>query len=102
MGGLQPWHWIVLAIVVMALFGYKKLPDATRSVGRSMRIFKSEMKGFRDEDHANTHTDTTVTPPSTAAPVVAPSAIEGQARVIHTPADPSGARTEPAPPVNGV
>jgi sec-independent protein translocase protein TatA len=41
---------IVIAIVVFALFGYKKLPDASRSVARSLHIFKSETKGLRDED----------------------------------------------------
>jgi sec-independent protein translocase protein TatA len=45
MGWDAPWHWVVLAILVLLLFGYKKLPDATRSlVGRSLRIFKSEMR----------------------------------------------------------
>lgn len=39
---------IVLAILL--LFGYKKLPDASRSLGRSMRIFKGEMKGMQDDD----------------------------------------------------
>ena len=53
MGGWDaPWHWIVLAIVVIALFGYKKLPDAARSVGRSLRIFKTEIKGMSDDDKA--------------------------------------------------
>jgi sec-independent protein translocase protein TatA len=39
---------IVLAILL--LFGYKKLPDASRSFGRSLRIFKGEMKGMKDDD----------------------------------------------------
>lgn len=46
---LRPWHLIILVVVFLALFGYKKLPDATRSVGRSLRIFKSEMKGMHDD-----------------------------------------------------
>jgi sec-independent protein translocase protein TatA len=45
-----PWHWVVLAIVVIALFGYKRLPDAARSLGRSLRIFKTEMKGMGEDD----------------------------------------------------
>ena len=45
-----PWHWVVLAIVVIALFGYKKLPDAARSLGRSLRIFKTEIKGMSEDD----------------------------------------------------
>ena len=42
MGGLQPWHWIIVIAVFVLLFGAKKLPDAARSLGQSMRIFKSE------------------------------------------------------------
>ncbi|GAB3299902.1 Sec-independent protein translocase subunit TatA [Epidermidibacterium keratini] len=41
---------IIIAIVLFALFGYKKLPDATRSIGRSLRIFKGEMQGMKDDD----------------------------------------------------
>ena len=50
MGFDAPWHWVVLAILVIALFGYKKLPDAARSLGRSLRIFKTEIKGMKDDD----------------------------------------------------
>jgi sec-independent protein translocase protein TatA len=39
----------ILAVLVL-LFGTKKLPDAARSLGRSMRIFKSETKGLRSDD----------------------------------------------------
>jgi sec-independent protein translocase protein TatA len=42
-----------LALIILAfllLFGYKKLPDASRSIGRSLRIFKSEMQGMKDDD----------------------------------------------------
>ena len=39
----------ILAVFVL-LFGSKKLPDAARSLGRSMRIFKAETKGLRDDD----------------------------------------------------
>jgi sec-independent protein translocase protein TatA len=44
LGGLQPWHWIIIIAVFVLLFGAKKLPDAARSLGKSMRIFKSEIK----------------------------------------------------------
>ena len=47
---LEPWHVIVLLLVVVVLFGYKRLPDAARSMGRSMRIFKSEVDSMRHED----------------------------------------------------
>ncbi|MCW2942216.1 MAG: twin-arginine translocase TatA/TatE family subunit [Actinomycetia bacterium] len=53
MGSLSPAHWAIVAIVVLVLFGSKKLPDAARGLGRSMRIFKSETKGLMgDEEQA--------------------------------------------------
>jgi sec-independent protein translocase protein TatA len=39
--GLEPWHLLIVAIVVIVLFGSKKLPDTARSLGRSMRILKA-------------------------------------------------------------
>lgn len=50
MGGFAYWHWIVLGCLVILLVGYKRLPDAARSVGRSMRIFKTEVKGMTEDD----------------------------------------------------
>lgn len=50
MGDLSPWHLAILAIVVVVLFGSKKLPDAARALGRSMRIFKSETRGLREDN----------------------------------------------------
>jgi sec-independent protein translocase protein TatA len=47
---LGPLEIIGIILVILLLFGYKKLPDASRSLGRSMRIFKGEMKGMKDDD----------------------------------------------------
>jgi sec-independent protein translocase protein TatA len=47
--GLGPPELIIIAIVILALFGYKKLPDAARAIGRSARIFKAETRGLRDD-----------------------------------------------------
>ena len=41
---------IVLLVVVLVLFGAKRLPDSARSLGRSMRIFKSEMTEMKADD----------------------------------------------------
>ena len=42
---------LILLLILVLLFGSKRLPDAARSIGRSMRIFKAETKGLRgDED----------------------------------------------------
>ncbi|WP_051798394.1 Sec-independent protein translocase subunit TatA [Catenuloplanes japonicus] len=50
MGAFKTWHIIVLVIVVVLLFGAKRLPDMARSLGRSMRILKAETKGLMDDD----------------------------------------------------
>ena len=51
MGALKPWHIIVLVVVLVLLFGAKRLPDAARSLGRSLRIIKAETKGLVDDDN---------------------------------------------------
>ena len=56
MGGLQPWHWIIVIAVFVLLFGAKKLPDAARSLGKSMRIFKSEIKEMQADSEQETPT----------------------------------------------
>src|SRR5690349_17443418 len=50
--GLGAPELIVIAIVILALFGYKKLPDAARAVGRSARIFKAETRGLHEDNLA--------------------------------------------------
>ncbi|HVX68373.1 MAG TPA: Sec-independent protein translocase subunit TatA [Mycobacteriales bacterium] len=40
----------IIAVVILVLFGSKKLPDAARSLGRSMRIMKTEIKGLHEDD----------------------------------------------------
>lgn len=65
MGSLSPWHWAIIAVVVIVLFGSKKLPDAARSLGKSLRIFKSEVRELQNEGKA----ETPAPPPAPATPV---------------------------------
>ncbi|GAB1691392.1 Sec-independent protein translocase subunit TatA [Krasilnikovia sp. M28-CT-15] len=51
MGALKPVHLLIFAAVILLLFGAKRLPDAARSLGRSLRIIKAETKGLIDEDN---------------------------------------------------
>ena len=51
---VQPWHLVVLVIVLLVLFGSKKLPDAARGLGRSLRIFKSEIKEMQKDEEPDT------------------------------------------------
>jgi sec-independent protein translocase protein TatA len=76
LGGLQPWHWLIVIAVFVLLFGAKKLPDAARSLGKSMRIFKSEIKEMQSdgkpEDVERPATPITSERVEPAAPVPAP------------------------------
>jgi sec-independent protein translocase protein TatA len=83
---------IIIALVILVLFGSKKLPDAARSFGRSLRIFKAETKGLRDDEHAASPTPTT-------QPVPAPLPIDAPAPVVQ----PQAAQAQPtvAPSANG-
>ncbi|WP_275793058.1 Sec-independent protein translocase subunit TatA [Prescottella equi] len=51
MGALSPGHWAIVAVVLLVLFGSKKLPDAARGLGRSLRILKSEVGELQADDH---------------------------------------------------
>ena len=44
------WELVLVLAVFVLLFGAKRMPDAARSLGRSLRIFKAETKGLRDDD----------------------------------------------------
>jgi sec-independent protein translocase protein TatA len=61
MAGIGAPEIIIIALVILVLFGYKKLPDASRSLGRSLRIFKGEMKGMKEDD-VRTRDAATTTP----------------------------------------
>lgn len=62
MGAIQPWHIVLVLLVFLVLFGSKKLPDAARGLGRSMRIFKSEVKEMQNDGKPD---DVTPAPPVT-------------------------------------
>ena len=54
----EPSHILLLLIVVVILFCAKRLPDSARSLGRSLRIFKSEMKDMKNDDKNENKDDT--------------------------------------------
>jgi len=45
----EGWHIVILALVIVVVFGWKRLPDAARSLGRSMRIFKAEVTEMKTD-----------------------------------------------------
>jgi sec-independent protein translocase protein TatA len=83
MGALKPWHIAVLVVLLILLFGAKRLPDAARSLGRSLRIIKAETKGLVDDDGDNLaekadaqHARRPLPPPPTAQPQQQPPAVD--------------------------
>ncbi|POH63710.1 MULTISPECIES: Sec-independent protein translocase subunit TatA [Cryobacterium] len=50
LANLTGWHMVIILAIVLLLFGAPKLPGLARSVGQSMRIFKSEVKTLKDDD----------------------------------------------------
>jgi sec-independent protein translocase protein TatA len=56
----SPWKILIIAILVLVLFGSRKMPDAARSLGRSMRILKSEVQGLHEDEHSDPVQATTV------------------------------------------
>ncbi|MFB7495094.1 Sec-independent protein translocase subunit TatA [Streptomyces sp. NPDC056161] len=78
--GLEPWHLLIVAIVIIVLFGAKKLPDTARALGKSMRILKSEAKAMKDDGGAS------------AAASAQPGDVPAAPRVIKSaPGDPTAA-----------
>ncbi|MFE1750182.1 Sec-independent protein translocase subunit TatA [Streptomyces anandii] len=51
---LEPWHLVLLIVVIVLVFGSKKLPDMARSLGKSARILKSEAKAMKSDGKAET------------------------------------------------
>jgi sec-independent protein translocase protein TatA len=68
LGELSPWHLLILAAVVLVLFGAKRLPDSARSLGRAMRIFKAETHGLHDDKDADSQAAPSQPTQSQAAP----------------------------------
>jgi len=81
---LKGWEFLILAALVVLLFGGKRLPDAARGLGRSLRIFKSETRGLREDDEAAATTTATQVPPTQAIPPVTPVVAQP---VIVTPVE---------------
>ncbi|MFX0577282.1 Sec-independent protein translocase subunit TatA [Nocardia nepalensis] len=73
MGSLSIWHWLIIAALFVMFFGAKRMPDAARSLGRSLRIFKSEVSQMQNESNAQ----------ASAAPAQQPAAELPQAPAVQ-------------------
>ena len=79
MSNFKGWEITISLALLLLLFGAKRLPDAARGLGRSLRIFKAETKGLRDDDDdRETRSDTAERNDVRPAPRVLPGTVEGQ------------------------
>lgn len=56
--GLNGWEWPIILIVVLLLFGGKKIPELMKGIGKGVRSFKDGMKEVKDEIEKEDDTDT--------------------------------------------
>lgn len=75
MGGLSIWHWLIVLLVVVLIFGTRKLRNIGQDLGGAVRGFKDGMKGSEGEAAA----------PPADSPQIAGQTIEGEARKEKTP-----------------
>jgi sec-independent protein translocase protein TatA len=88
-----PWHIIVLLVVLVVLFGAKRLPGAAESLGKSMHIFKKSVAGLTQDDGDSAANPTAASPfsanptaaspfPATPPAVAAPPADSSQQQLL--------------------
>jgi sec-independent protein translocase protein TatA len=63
----SPWKILIVAVVLIVLFGSKKLPDAARSLGKSMRILKTEVSSLHHDDEPAPGSSAAFPPPAEIA-----------------------------------
>ena len=90
MGGLSWWHWLIIIAAFILIFGARKLPDAARGVGRSLRILKSEVNAMHEDDEKRdkkpSETDASAsvaTPTAQIAPVAPVHQVPLQTSEVH-------------------
>ena len=89
-------HLVVLILVVVVLFGWQRLPEAARGLGRSMRIFKSEINEMKSDGKA---TSSTATGETLKAEEVYPSpvpVVDPTLQRAGDPSEPEGHNKQPA------
>ncbi|GAA4575539.1 Sec-independent protein translocase subunit TatA [Planotetraspora kaengkrachanensis] len=102
MGELSVWHWLIVALVFVMLFGAKRLPDTARSLGQALRVFKQETSRMGDDHDTQTAAGPRLTP---SAPLDAPNhaadAPHDDPRPGYGAAEPSSAAERAARPRPG-
>jgi sec-independent protein translocase protein TatA len=74
----SPWKILIIAVVILVLFGSKKLPDAARALGKSMHILKTEVSNLHEDQHEK---PAATVAPAQVGPAPAPAQIAHQQQV---------------------
>ena len=91
LGNLNGWHLIIILAIVLLLFGAPKLPALARSLGQSMKIFKSEIK---DPEAEQRKADAAAADAAAARPA-APTAPVADDTTRTTSVNPTDPNTKP-------
>lgn len=65
---VQGWQLVILLVLIIVIFGAARLPNAARSLGKSLKIFKKEVQDLRDDDDDDTPAGPSQTPTSQPQP----------------------------------
>lgn len=84
MPNIKGWEVLIIIALVLLLFGAKRLPDAARGLGRSLRIFKAETKGLAGDGSTDAGEAPATETPATPATQALPS--QSAARPAESPA----------------
>ncbi|MBK8435280.1 MAG: Sec-independent protein translocase subunit TatA [Austwickia sp.] len=101
MPSLGPMEIILIILVIVILFGWNKLPDAARSLGRSMRIFKSEVEEMKKDKPSTASRETvpgTTVPPADAGTPPYQAPYQAPQQAPRPPHDPSAYQPQPGHP----
>ena len=99
MPNLRGSEWLIIILLVVLLFGAKRLPDAARSVGRSLRIFKAETKGLVEGEAEAADAPRAGASGQPTASQAAPAELPGAGPTAAGPvADQSGPQAQAQPP----
>lgn len=85
---LTGWHFVILLVIILLLFGAPRLPALARSLGQSFRILKGEVKQAKHDDETQAPAPTQASAPETTqpgstAPTVSDSQPTSEAPSLH-------------------
>lgn len=99
LSNLTGWHFLVILFIVLLLFGAPKLPALARSLGQSMKIFKSEIRTESTAADADT-TDKNSPASPNSAPNLAASSTTASSSTAPSTTEPSTASADSAAPTD--